>query len=354
MSDLAKKQKTEAAAPAPVPRGLSRRQKAAIIVRVLLSEGGDLDLSRLPEDMQSEITWLMSTMRVVDKFTMDSVVKEFTSQLTSIGVSFPDGLEGALGLLDGKLSDGLIDRIREQAGTPVSLDPWDRLAEMECDELLPVLETESIEIGAVFLSKLKVAKAAELLGMMPGPKARQITFAMSKTGAITPDAVRRIGESLVAQLTTRPETAFTKGPVERVGALLNFSPAQTRDNVLEGLREDDESFADEVTKAIFTFDNIPERMDPRDIPKVIRGVDQADLVTALAFAVANNQQKPADFILENMSKRMSEGLREEMGEIGKIKTKDGDAAMSAVILEIRNLEENGEITLAVDEDDEEE
>ncbi|MCK4713748.1 MAG: flagellar motor switch protein FliG, partial [Marinosulfonomonas sp.] len=141
-------------------------------------------------------------------------------------------------------------------------------------------------------------------------------------------------------------------PVERVGAILNFSPANTRDDVLAGLDEDDQAFATQVRKAIFTFANIPARIDPRDVPKITRGVDQAVLVTALAAASAGNLSASADFILDNISKRMAEGMREEMKELGKVKEADGESAMGAVVAEIRALEAAGEVFfVAADEDE---
>ncbi|WP_428983607.1 hypothetical protein [Psychrosphaera aquimarina] len=48
---------------------------------------------------------------------------------------------------------------------------------MGVEKLLPILENESIEVAAVLLSKIDVARAAELLGKLPGPQARRITYA---------------------------------------------------------------------------------------------------------------------------------------------------------------------------------
>jgi len=215
---------------------------------------------------------------------------------------------------------------------------------------LPVFESESDEVAAVLLSKLSVSKAAELLGMLPGSHARRITYAVSLTGAVTPDAVLRIGQSLASQLDSIPASAFDDGPVERVGAILNFSPANTREDVLAGLDEDDKTFANLVRKAIFTFANIPARIDPRDVPKITRGIDQAVLVTALAYAAASGLEKSSDFVLENISKRMAEGLREEMRELGKVKDTDGEAAMSKVVAEIRELEAAGEVLFVAEDE----
>lgn len=55
-----------------------------------------------------------------------------------------------------------------------------------------------------------------------------------------------------------------------------------------------------------------------------------------------------------MSKRMSDALREEIEALGKVKPKDGEAAMTDVVNVIRTLEASGELQLIVPDDDEEE
>ncbi len=220
---------------------------------------------------------------------------------------------------------------------------------MDSELLLPDLERESIEVGAVILSKLKVSKAAELLGQMPGERARRITYAVSLTGDIAPGVVLRIGHAIAEQLDAQPERAFDEGPVERVGAILNFSPSATRDDVLDGLDQADSGFAQRVRRAIFTFANIPDRIDPRDVPKITREVDQTDLITALA-AATGKLEKVTEFILSNMSQRMADQLREEMQEAGEINEMDGEAAMTAVVMAIRELESSGEIFLVAEDE----
>jgi len=90
---------------------------------------------------------------------------------------------------------------------------------------------------------------------------------------------------------------------------------------------------------------------PVDIPKLTREVDQKVLVTALASASAGELGPAADFILDNMSKRMADALREEIQEIGAIKPRDGEDAMTQVVIAIRQLEAAGEITLKTSDDE---
>lgn len=338
--------------PAPAsPRVLTSREKAAIIVRLMLAQGQKLPITSLPEHMQSALAEQMGHMRVVDRGTLSAVVQEFLGALEDIGLTFPGGIEGALSLMDGHISGTAASRLRRLAGASSKSDPWDHLCALDNERLLPVLEEESIEVAAVMLSKLPVPKAAELLGKLPGERARRVAYAVSQTAHVDPETVRRIGLALSSQLESLPPKAFEAGPVERVGAILNISGQMTRDEVLKGLEETDRGFADLVRKAIFTFGHIPERLSARDVPKVARAVDQPVLVTALAAAMANPGMAPAaDHLLANMSQRLAQALREEVTARGKVKDREGEEAMNAIILAIRQLEGAGELALIRDDE----
>lgn len=332
---------------------LNRRQKAAIIVRFLLNEGADVALSDLPEDLQGRLTTQMGAMRYVDRGTLADVVAEFATELESMGLTFPHGVAGALSALDGRISPQTAQRLRKEAGVRQFGEPWAQVRSADNASLLKILGSESTEVAAVLLSKLEVAHAAALLAKLPGQVARRIAYAMSQTSAVTPQAVDRIGLSLAAQLHEVPETAFADDPEARVGAILNYSSAATRDDVLTGLDETDQDFATRVRKAIFTFAHIPERVQPVDVPRFTREVEQSVLVMALAAASAQDDTREAgDFILTNMSKRLAETLREEISELGKFKPRDGEEAMTEVVNAIRGLEAAGEIALLRPDEDE--
>lgn len=331
---------------------LSRRAKAAIIVRVLLNEGAEVPLEELPESCQEELTKAMGTMRLVDKDTVVQVIEEFAQQVDGIGLSFPEGIAGALQSLDGKINPLTAARLRKEAGVREMGDPWGRLREMSNEVILPVLEQESVEVAAVLISKLDTKKAASVLGELPGPRARQIAYAVSLTEAVSPDAVDRIGLSLATQLSARPVTAFDEGPVARVGAILNSATSITRDDVLEGLDEKDEGFAAAVRKAIFTFANIPQRIAPRDIPRILREVDQDQLTTVIAGAEEAGVQPSVEYIFENMSARMADQLREEANDRETPKTSEIEEAMGVVVDAIRAMEKSGDLMLISEEEEE--
>jgi flagellar motor switch protein FliG len=329
---------------------LSAREKAAVIVRLLLAEGADLPLADLPDHLHVVLARQVGRMPAIDRETLEAVVSEFCTLVEDVGLSFPADLHGALGLLDGHISPAAAARLRGEVGLGPAQDPWQTLAALDADRLHACVLAESNEVAAILLSKIAVSKAADILGRLPGDRARRIAYAVSQTETTPPATVERIGQALFRQLTDVAPRAFEDGPVERVGAILNFSPATTRDDVLKGLEETDPAFADEVRKAIFTFANIPTRIDPRDIPKILRAVEQATLVTAFAGAKGADAQA-AEFVLSGISQRMAASLREEMAALKKVSDKDAEAAMTAVVSAIRGLEAAGELFLVAVEED---
>ncbi|MEQ9259067.1 MAG: FliG C-terminal domain-containing protein [Roseovarius sp.] len=334
-------------------RRLTRRQKAAIVVRYLLSEGADLPIAELPEPLQEVLTTQMGSMRYVDRTTLSDVIGEFTEEIEAMGLTFPGGIAGALSALDGRISPQTALRLRKEAGVRQFGDPWAQVCRADPAKLLEFLETEGTEVAAVLLSKLDVTLAAKLLGRLPGATARRITYAVSLTSAATPDAVDRIGLSLAAQLHAVPPVAFEKGPDQRVGEILNYSETVTREDVLEGLEETDSEFARLVRRAIFTFANIPDRVKPVDVPNILRDVPRQDIATALSTAMQGDEDLvlAANFLLDNLSKRMSDTLRDEIEERGPVSERNGEAAMKDIIAVIRQMEADGEIKLVMPEDD---
>jgi flagellar motor switch protein FliG len=330
---------------------LNPRQKAAIIVRFLLSEGANIPINSLSEDMQAALTHQMSQMRIVDKATLSNVIHEFLSELEGVGISFSGGIEGALSVMAGHISNNAASRLRRLAGANLKADPWDRLVSLPVDQLIETLSDESVEVSAVVLSKLPVAKSAELLSKLPGDRARRVAYAVCLTGNVDPQTVLRIGQSLAHQFDSTPVKAFASDPVDRIGAILNVSTSKTREDVLRGLDETDQSFAESVRKAIFTFVHIPLRLSVKDVPKVVRVADQNALITSLAFCLANpNYENSANHLLNNISQRLAQGLREEAQTRGIVKEKDAEEAMNTIIGAIRQLEAIGELVLMTPDD----
>lgn len=329
---------------------LTPRQKAAVIVKLLVDGDEGLSLTTLNREAQVLLAQEMAAMQLIDRATRDAVITEFCDSLERIGVTFPGDLDATLDILGQQLSEDATDRLRRVAALSGRGDPWERIGTLPADKLVILISGEAVEIAALLLSKLPVGKASDVFAKLPRDRARAVALAMSLTGEVTRPALHRIGMVLLQAADALPRPAIDSPAVERVGAILNFAASDLRDSVLEGLDQTDAQFAGGVRRAIFTFRHIPERIEPRDIPRIAREVDNAALVRALAGATGPDADA-AQFILTNLPQRLAESLRGEIETVGQIRPRDAEEAMTEVVASIRLLVSSGDLSFIPRSDD---
>ncbi|GAB5445689.1 FliG C-terminal domain-containing protein [Gymnodinialimonas sp.] len=326
------------------PRRMGPQQKAAVIVRLLLGQGVSPGVQRLAPHHQTRIAHIIAGLGTIDRKTLAEIVREFTFLIDNLALSFPDGLEETLTLLEPHLSQNALSALKTDAERSEGHDPWARVAKQPVEILAPLLESESAEVCAVLLSKLTVAKAAALLADMPEDRGEILAHTVALTETITPELVERIGVHIAQVLEAIPPQAFVKTAAERVGAILNSTPQATREKMLDGLNTRDAPFAKEVRKSIFSFNHIPVRVDPTDVPIIVRKADPQSIIVAFAAGLTAAPLS-VEFLLENMSKRLAEQMRDEAEGLGTPKPEEGEAAMADLISTIRDLEASGELKL---------
>ena len=327
-----------------VPSNLNSAQKAALIVRLLLTQDVYPGVDRLTAKQQADLTRAMATLGPVNRATLAHVVQEFTGKLDALAITTPKDLPAALTLMEPYISTLARDGLKAEADVGDSSDPWTKLAMMEADRLRPLMLRESAEVCAILLSKLGVAKAAALLSDLPNDRAQVIAYAVSLTSTVTPDMVARIGDHLLRQVYAEPANAFRNSAVDRIGAILNAVTSDARDAMLDGLETRDSGFASDVRKAIFTFHHIPKRVEPSDVPRIIRRVDADIFVTSLAVGL-KRAPLTVEFLLENTPKRLAEQMRDEAEAMIPPRDPEAENALTAVVNAIRALEDEGELRL---------
>ena len=324
------------------PRRLQPRQKAAVIVRLLLGRGVSPGVSKLSARQQQNLAHTIAQMKTIDRVTLMEVVRDFTAQIDALALSFPEDLKDALALLEPYISEDSREALSSDLND--NGDPWAIVCRQSVERLRPLMDSESAEVCAVLLSKLNVTKAASLLSDMPEDRAEVLAHTVALTETITPELVARIGVHIATVLAAAPTSAFAKSAADRVGAILNSSSKSAREKVLEGLLDRDAEFGTGVKRAIFAFTHVPQRLKPSDVPLITRDVPPDQLVTALAAGM-ESEPMSVEFLLENMSKRLAEQMRDDAEARGTPAEDEGEAAMAAVVATIRKLEEAGEIKL---------
>ena len=92
---------------------------------------------------------------------------------------------------------------------------------------------------------------------------------------------------------------------------------------------------------MFVFEDIVT-IDDRSIQRVLREIEPQDLALALKGASEEVERK----LYNNMSKRASEMLKEDIEFMGPVRLRDVEEAQQRIVNVIRKLEEAGEIVVA--------
>jgi flagellar motor switch protein FliG len=325
---------------------LTQGQKAAVIVRLLVMGGADPGIADLPPDQQRRLVREMSALRLVDRETLARTVAEFSAELDAVGLHFPREVDRILQALDGSLSQDVVDALlSETGGDPALLGDgaWANIAARDDEGLLALIEGESDEVCAVVLFKLPPTRAAALLATLPPERADAVSRALAGAEGLTPDAEARVGAALGAR---RGGGGASTGAAKRVADMLNATTASLRAAVLARLEATDAGFAERVRAAVFGWENIPERLDARDVPKVLRGIDTSVAVAALT---ADPDGPVATFLLGAISSRLADQMREQVQEAAGTSRQDAEAAMARVVSTVRDLEDEGVLSLRTPE-----
>ncbi|MEO1722769.1 MAG: FliG C-terminal domain-containing protein [Pseudomonadota bacterium] len=330
---------------------LNGAEKAAIVIGALGTEAAGPILEMLDESALRAFTAAMVRLRRVEPTVVRNVIAEFLDALREQDTVVRGGVGRAREVLQPYVNDGLLTRLLDDIDSPSTSNVWKKLGKVNEEALADFLAREHSQTAAVILSKLSSEHAAKVLNRLEPERAREVVLGITRAQSLDPNVIEAIGFSVSRDfLATNMHAAPRRNPAERVGAIMNFVTADTRDNVLGHFDDTQPEFAEEIRRKMFTFDDIPKRIAPRDVAMVVRETDRDQLLKALRHG-QDLGSEAGEFILSNIASRIGDQLRGELAEIDKVRRKDGEQAEAAVVAAIRALEQRGELRmLALEED----
>src|SRR5690606_40103996 len=150
------------------------------------------------------------------------------------------------------------------------------------------------------LSYLEPEQAGQILSALEEDVQADIARRIATMDSTPPDIVSEIERVLEKKISSSLIEDYTQtGGIQAVVDVLNQVDRSTERTILDTLEIQDPELAEEIKKRMFIFDDIVI-LDDRAIQRVIREVDNEDLM--LALRVASDEVK--EVIFRNMSKRI--------------------------------------------------
>lgn len=342
-----------ALAPVPdapsVPRApRTGRQKLALVCMAV----GPAAAARLTGPLTAEeaeaLSFEIAQVDRVEPEVMDAVLAEWleatlgAATLTSGGLEFArDVLERGFGR---QKADQIMWRIQAQMADTAGLH---RLRKADPQQLATTLRGEHPQTAALVMAHLDAAHTAAILRELPGPFGGDVLFRMAKMEKVSPEMLQLIERALSSEtdLNFQRGMSAAGGPAA-VAAVLNLVSGTLEKELLEGVGERDAALCEQIQNLMFVFEDLTA-LDDKSLQRLLREVEAKQLALALKAASVELKGK----ILGAMSQRAVGALNEEMEFMGPVKMRDVEAAQTAIVTQVRKLEETGEIVLSAGGDD---
>ena len=320
---------------------LPRVDQAAILLMSLGEAEAAEILKHLGAKEVQRLGAAMAKLENVSREQASTVVMDFVGALeeqTSLGVGSDDYVRRVLiGALGEERAGGVIDRILVgQSSKGLEALKW-----MDTKAVAEIVRNEHPQIIAIVLSYLDADQAAELLALLPERVRPDVLMRIATLDGIQPSALRELDEIMEKQFANNNSSRSSSlGGRKSAATILNLMDSSSEQALLEKIGEFDQGLSDEIAELMFTFDNLLD-VDDMGIQRLLRDVNSETLVLALKGADSGLRDK----VLNNMSSRAAEMLRDDMENRGPARVSDVEAAQKEILEVTRRLADEGEIML---------
>lgn len=320
----------------------SGREKAAML---LISLGPDKSaeiFKHLKEEEIEQLTLEIANIRSVNPDDKERILDEFYQICLAQEYIAEGGIGYAKDILEKALGSQKAVDIINKLTVSLQVRPFDFVRKTDPSQLLNFIQGEHPQTIALILAYLKPHQASVVLSALPQDKQADVASRIATMDRTSPDVIKeveRILEKKLSSLVTEDYTAA--GGVQSIVDILNSVDRGTEKFIMETLEIEDTDLAEEIKRRMFVFEDILT-LDGRSIQRFLREVDNNQLAVALKGATDDVQK----LIFSNMSKRLSEMIREDLEFMGPVRLKDVEEAQQKIVNIIRKLEDAGEIVIS--------
>jgi len=321
--------------------------KAAVLLMSLpLDEAAQL-LAKLHPAQIEAVSIEIARIGQLDGDEQQSVIRQFAEVNPEALGSDAGGLELAQNLVEKALGSDAADTL-DNVRQSVESVPFGFLKYIDTQNVLTFIMDEHPQTIAVILSHLPPSYGATIIAELPPERQLAVVRRIATMGETSPEVIREVEKGLERRMASVMSQSFENaGGVPAAAEILNLTDRSTERSLMENLGQEDPELVEEIRRLMFVFDDITSMAD-KDVQTVLKNVENSQW----AMAMKGSSEQLKSKILGNMSTRAADLLREEMEYLGQVRVSEVEAMQQQVVDVIRRLEDADEITLHVNEEEE--
>jgi len=280
-------------------------------------------------------------MDAVDADIRTSVFDEFHQMAVANRYMTQGGIEYARELLENAFGSERAIEILTRLQSSLQEVPFEFLKKADPAQICGFIQDEHPQTVALILAHLDAQMSSVILSGLPREIQADVVVRIATMDRTPPEIVREVERVLERKMASVFSQGFTfAGGVKECAEILNRIERGTEKSIMADLEERDPELADEISRLMFTFDDLVY-VDDTGIQKALREIDSKDL----ALALKATSEDVRDKILHNMSERAREMINEEIEFMGPVRLRNVEEAQQRIVGVIRQLEEAGELLI---------
>lgn len=322
-------------------------QKAAILMTVLGDDAAAMFFRNLPEDDLQIVTKEIANLGRVSPQVSQQVLREYHQMTASRDFLTQGGAATATRLLVKAFGETGAKNMQSQMVRTDELNSGraESLQKADPKQLARLLEGEHPQTVALVLGHLEPKQASALLIHLPRSTRAESVRRLANLRQFSPAMAERISAAFHRRLRSAGElNKRTYSGFQNVAALMNIVDTETSREILESIESQDAKLAANIRELMFTFEDFM-RLDDAQLRELSSAVERSLLAMALKGASPDLR----DRFFKTMSTRAVELLKEEMEQLGPVRSKDALRAHGEMVGVARQLEEQGKMSLRMDE-----
>lgn len=318
-------------------------RKAAILMIMIGTEASSAILRELDEEEVQGIMREIARVQALTPEEAEGVLDEFYQMSMAHDYVMKGGVEYARKVLVNAFGAEEARKIISRVVKTISNETlsFDAIQKTDPQQLAKFIHNEHPQTIALILSHLNPSQAAGLLSSLPAEMRSDVALRMASLDEISPDIVTRIAAVIGTKLKALGEMSREAyGGVNALAEMLNRLDSNTSLEILDNIERVDPKLGSTVRHLMFVFEDLL-LLDVNAIKEVLAKVDRKILTVALK----GTSDKMKEHMLQAMSQRGADMMREDMDALGPIKIKEVEAAQQQIIAVVRQLEADGVLSL---------
>jgi flagellar motor switch protein FliG len=318
------------------------KTKAAMLLISLGPEKSAEIFKHLKEEEIEQLTLEIANIRTVTPEDKERVLEEFYQICLAQEYIAEGGINYAKDILEKALGTQKALEVINKLTVSLQVRPFDFVRKADPSQLLNFIQNEHPQTIALILAYLKPQQSSIVLSALPQDKQADVARRIATMDRTSPEVIKEVERVLEKKLSSLVTEDFTAaGGVQSIVDILNSVDRGTEKYIMETLEIEDTDLAEEIKKRMFVFEDVLT-LDNRSIQRFLREVDNSQLAIALKGSTEDVQK----LIFGNMSKRLSEMIKEDIDFMGPVRLKDVEEAQQKIVNVIRKLEDAGEIVIS--------